>query len=450
MTIIVFTGPTLPPAEAAKLLDAVYLPPAAIGDVYRAAQRRPHAIGIIDGFFESIPSVWHKEVLWAMAQGIRVFGAASMGALRAAELAAFGMVGVGAVFEAYRDGVIEDDDEVAVVHGPAELGYPQLSEAMVNIRATLRKASTAGVVTPATEAALIDIGKSLFYKQRNYKRLLAAAGQSTLPGDELTRLQAWLPQNQVNQKRLDAIALLRAVAVVRDDAGAPSPASYVFEHTMLWASVERQFSAPPDEKPDAPAAGDRDELIEELRLDRRSYTQARHAALIRVVAQREADQQGMRPTVPQLQEATRRFCRRLGIQNESKLQEWLREQELTRDQFLQVMADAARLQWLEHSLMSAVDHAMADALRASGDYARLAARARDKREVLGARGIDEPTLSDAGLTEPQLLAWFSQERMPEMGDGDAADHAARLGFADQREFMRALLRDYCYQAWKDS
>ena len=34
--------------------------------------------------------------------------------------------------------VLEDDDEVAVLHGPEELGYPPLTEAMVNIRATLR------------------------------------------------------------------------------------------------------------------------------------------------------------------------------------------------------------------------------------------------------------------------------------------------------------------------
>ena len=87
----------------------------------------PQAIGIIDGYFQWAPAVWHKEILWAIQQGVHVFGAASMGALRAAELAPFGMRGVGRIFEAYRDGVLpgsgdepfEDDDEVAVVHGPA-------------------------------------------------------------------------------------------------------------------------------------------------------------------------------------------------------------------------------------------------------------------------------------------------------------------------------------------
>ena len=63
-----------------------------------------------------------------------------MGALRAAELWEFGMVGVGAVSAAYRDNDIEDDDEVAVIHGPAELDYLPLSEAMVNVRATVERA----------------------------------------------------------------------------------------------------------------------------------------------------------------------------------------------------------------------------------------------------------------------------------------------------------------------
>ena len=102
--------------------------------------RGPLAIGLIDGYFERVPAVWHKEILWALSQGIHVFGSASMGALRAAELAPFGMIGVGAIFEAYRDGILEDDDEVAVAHGPADTGYRAGSDAMVNIRATLARA----------------------------------------------------------------------------------------------------------------------------------------------------------------------------------------------------------------------------------------------------------------------------------------------------------------------
>ena len=101
--------------------------------------RAPAVIGIIDGYFEHVPSVAHKEVLWAMSRGIHVFGAASLGALRAAELLPFGMEGVGEIHAAYARGDLTDDDEVAVAHGLAAEGYRPVSEAMVNIRETLRR-----------------------------------------------------------------------------------------------------------------------------------------------------------------------------------------------------------------------------------------------------------------------------------------------------------------------
>src|SRR5262245_16389942 len=112
MKAVVFLGPTLSIAEARSQLEAEFLPPAAQGDVWRVALHCSDVIGLIDGQFDHVPSVWHKEILWAMSQGIHVYGSASMGALRAAELHAFGMEGVGKVFESFRDGHLEDDDEV--------------------------------------------------------------------------------------------------------------------------------------------------------------------------------------------------------------------------------------------------------------------------------------------------------------------------------------------------
>ena len=109
--------------EAECLADATVLPPARQGDIYRAVRHyAPRAIGLIDGAFAEVRAVWHREILWALSQGVHVFGAASMGALRAVELAPFGMRGVGAVYQAYQTGVwpgfdelFEDDDEVAVL-----------------------------------------------------------------------------------------------------------------------------------------------------------------------------------------------------------------------------------------------------------------------------------------------------------------------------------------------
>jgi len=210
MRAVIFAGPSLPPAFRPDDPALEWCPPVKQGEVYKAALARPAIIGIIDGYFEVTPTVWHKEILWAMAQGIHVYGSASIGALRAAELHSFGMVGIGRIFEAYRDGILEDDDEVAVLHGPEELGYPAVTDAMVNIRATLDKAVGAGALDRSLAGLLTEIGKSLFYKERSWDAILRAAARdlSPMPPDHLA---AWLSTGQIDQKRIDTLEMIAAI-----------------------------------------------------------------------------------------------------------------------------------------------------------------------------------------------------------------------------------------------
>ena len=49
--ISVFTGPTLSASDAGLELDAIYRPPAAQGDVYRAARDDPWAIALVLGLY---------------------------------------------------------------------------------------------------------------------------------------------------------------------------------------------------------------------------------------------------------------------------------------------------------------------------------------------------------------------------------------------------------------
>lgn len=243
--VIVFLGPTLPTPTARRILGADYRPPVSQGDVLRAVQERPVAIAIIDGYFENMPSVWHKEILYALSQGIPVLGAASMGALRAAELHAFGMEGVGSVFDAYVDGRLEDDDEVAVIHGPAELGFPALSEAMVNIRRTLSDAFAASIIGGAGRRLLEAVAKELPYRERNYGRVLREALEDGLDKAEANAFRDWLPTGRADQKREDAITLL---TTLRDKIASGSLSvrtSFSFEHTTMWDRVARPFLTVP-------------------------------------------------------------------------------------------------------------------------------------------------------------------------------------------------------------
>ncbi len=234
---LVFLGPTLPLEEAEALLDAEYAPPAAMGDVYRAASRgkrkRPQRIAMIDGYFERMAAPWHKEILWALEQGIEVYGAASMGALRAAELAPFGMIGVGQIFADYRDGRLTADDEVAVLHQPAEQGYGPVSEAMVNVRAGLRAAEEARVIGAATAARLVTLAKAQFYRERTWETVLAAGRAAGLPRAELDALEARVEAQRPDVKAEDARALLRLLGTERR-GGARSRPTFQMSKTWFW------------------------------------------------------------------------------------------------------------------------------------------------------------------------------------------------------------------------
>lgn len=211
--VVVFVGPTISPEEARRIFpEAALRTPVARGDVLQAALERSQAICVIDGYFEHRLSVHHKEILWALKQGIAVYGAASMGALRAAELDVYGMVGVGSVYRSFASEQLENDDEVAIVHGPAP-DFRAGSDALVNMRATLACALAEAVITADERDALVRLARQTFYPERSFARLLADAETSSLPIQTHHNLRRWLsePGKRIDQKRLDAEELLRTV-----------------------------------------------------------------------------------------------------------------------------------------------------------------------------------------------------------------------------------------------
>jgi len=230
---IVFAGPSLP--DAILYAGAIAVRgPAVLGDVARAVIDGATAVGIIDGYFENTASVWHKEILYALSRGVQVAGAASMGALRAAECAAYGMVGIGAVYARYASGEIVDDDAVGQVHGPEELGYVPLSDPLVNIEATLDAVSRGGGITDTEHAALVDTARATFFKDRTYASVLDATGWLS-PGRraEIARL---VDVHRRDLKREDALALLEYVASVPDARISP-PTGWRFAETQMWTHL---------------------------------------------------------------------------------------------------------------------------------------------------------------------------------------------------------------------
>ncbi|GEJ55331.1 TfuA-like protein [Anaeromyxobacter diazotrophicus] len=249
--LVVFLGPSLPAREARRIARCTVLPPARQGDVWRALTRRPAALALVDGVFESVPSVWHHELLDALHAGVAVFGGGSMGALRAAELSGRGMVGVGRVFGWYRDGLLRGDDEVALLHAGPELGFRALTLPLVTVRATAELARGRRLLSAREASALVAAAAAIFYQERTWRAVLAAAAPRLRPRARAA-LQALVRAGAPDPKAEDARATIAAAAAfVRGGASLapagdpPRPSSLVRRRKLSGALAVARGAAIP-------------------------------------------------------------------------------------------------------------------------------------------------------------------------------------------------------------
>lgn len=235
MTPLVFAGPSLHAVKPAEGLVFDLAPPARCGDLARAVHDGRRLIGLIDGVFESGPAVWHKEILFALAAGCKIFGSASMGALRAAECADFGMIGIGRIFADYRCGRRTSDADVALTFAPAELGYMPLSVALVDVEALLEDMTADGSLDASVADALLATARQTFFKLRTWDRLLA--GIAATP-DVRAAIADRIATDAPGQKGRDAEELLRRICA----ESPPCAGRVAFQHTLfsskLFAELE--------------------------------------------------------------------------------------------------------------------------------------------------------------------------------------------------------------------
>ncbi|MFD7831224.1 TfuA-like protein [Kitasatospora sp. NPDC059803] len=235
----VFTGPTLAPDEPVLAASTVCLhPPARHGDLYRTEIAPGDTTVLIDGLYHHAPALRHKEILAALGRGVRVIGAASIGALRAAELEPYGMLGIGRIFDWYADGVISGDDEVAVAH-VADGTHRALTWPLVNLRHVMVFARAEGVVTPAKATALLTAFAGVYYAQRTLGALQAVARREGAPAfGPWLRDQRRASRSFGDLKRADALAAVRAAlagTAAGGDTRRPAPADWDSPYHHRWA-----------------------------------------------------------------------------------------------------------------------------------------------------------------------------------------------------------------------
>jgi hypothetical protein len=330
MTVYVFLGPSLPLDQARAILDATYLPPVQQGDLLRLLERKPRHIGIIDGYFETVPAVWHKEILLALSEGVHVFGAASMGAMRAAELQSFGMIGVGKIFQWFSDEIIVADDEVAVRHGPAELGYLPLNQSLVDIRDGCASALEDGIIGVRLAEDIISAARALPFWERNCDTIAA-----TVPCAESRKIAAWLvymKSRHVSLKARDAAALLARMKEVIAEPWQANQPSFTYEATIFMDRLLNEIAL---DKARASLALPQEPAEREAR----SMDKLRHAALLRVIAREHARHAGWKLNQVEIAERVNALWSALGVTSPEAAMRWMERNGISEQALLSYISD---------------------------------------------------------------------------------------------------------------
>lgn len=210
---IIFLGPSLSHEKARKIFDADYRPPARKGDFLRLAADFDvveMAIGFVDGvFLQDYPPTPIEVYHLARKDGVLLVGAASLGALRAVELEKFGMVGIGKIFQLYKTGKVNADDEVAVTFA-SEGDYQLQSEAMIDIRYNLYLAHKKGVINEKAKSMLIRLAKEIYFPHRKYTYILEEArNRYPMLESEINSFGSYIRSNRKSLKEMDAIRLVK-------------------------------------------------------------------------------------------------------------------------------------------------------------------------------------------------------------------------------------------------
>lgn len=210
---IIFLGPSLSHEKARKIFDADYRPPARKGDFLRLAADfdvAEMAVGFVDGvFLQDYPPTPIEVYHLARKNGVLLVGAASLGALRAVELEKFGMVGIGKIFQLYKTGKVNADDEVAVTFA-SEGDYQLQSEAMIDIRYNLYLAHKKGVINEKAKSMLVRLAKEIYFPHRKYTYILEEArNRYPMLESEINSFGSYIRSNRKSLKEMDAIRLVK-------------------------------------------------------------------------------------------------------------------------------------------------------------------------------------------------------------------------------------------------
>lgn len=231
--IVAFVGPTIESSIRPRG-EVIYMPPARHGDLFRLEPSENDIVVLIDGVYQHCAPLRHKEILAYLDKGVTILGAASMGALRAVELAPFGMIGIGRVYESVAAGKVTADADVAVLQD-MDTGR-RLTVAQISFRMAAAHLREIAVLPAEAEAALVQMSAEIHFTERSRPRLLCEANAAGLQSEMVVVLD-YLSTRRGDVKTADALdAISTAVTGPHHHAASheAAPSSWSTSYGLEW------------------------------------------------------------------------------------------------------------------------------------------------------------------------------------------------------------------------
>lgn len=436
---LVFLGPTLSEKKARAVLDAEYMPPAKQGDILSCTlQYQPRIIVLIDGFFHEALSVWHKEIIHALNKNIHVIGASSMGALRAAELSTFGMIGIGKIFDLYHENITRDDDEVVLVHGPKELNYAPLSIPLINLRFTFEKIKKEKILSEELCHISFALFQELFYPERTYENFQTVAQEKGLPLQDIQKILHAIDSHYVDQKQQDALLALQKAKELTD----PPSFDYSFPYSPLFEilyHLERRHYYSENNI-------SRKQIAHYISLHHPQISDLHFAAINQALVSSLSKLLQVTVSLSEIEKEKKRFRTRFQLFSQKQFEDWLAENHLSEDEFDMIAEEKATSRKLYRSINSSQvpwrrANALLKELKWKNEYSDWAKKAAAQEDFINAAAPCFSQSTQEEIYSGSLLEKHARETKWSL-DCDLDTWSEDAGFFNINELYYEMLRSH--------
>jgi len=259
------------------------------------------------------------------------------------------------------------------------------------------------------------------------------------PMTELDLFQAWLPQGRIDQKREDALEMLRVMNAQLSAGLPPKQVDFKFENTVVWSSLVNSAGFLHTGN-DGASNIHLNAILAELWSKPELFLPAYQYATIRHLVCHAANQVGKTATAEQIAAIEKAFRSDRSLADQEAFEAWLKQNRMTQADFDEMILCEALLHEPSLSPWPLPHRWLLDWLRTTGQFESIAASVREKHGSEDGAPLP-PDWRNPEVATEALLQWYLQHlAAPDPFQGSAARASLPYLRQDWETFMAAIVR----------